>query len=270
MLDLDLVHFSDLHFGARGIGLAPSLAVTRALKACSPYLDETPRVLAISGDITHQGATTGFAEARQALLEQSDTFPQESIVMCPGNHDIVGGSFHDFNRFAFQVTNDPRQVWSDDTPVVSVRRHGYRFILVNSYYQGDYTRGSVPLEHLKRSLAEAPASPIVVIVHDSPISSSYGGQSLIDGYDFLDAVSRAHAVAAVHGHVHSDQALRVGEMQTVVAGAGSLSFPPDPNMNNHFAIYQFRDGRAARALAFRYYANRGEFVGTLMEGFETC
>lgn len=90
-------------------------------------------------------------------------------------------------------------------------------------------------------------------------------QSLIDGYDFLDLVSRAGAVAALHGHVHSDQALLVGTKPTLVGGAGSLAFPPDPNMNNHFSLYRFRRARVAEAYSFRYYANRGEFVPSRME-----
>lgn len=265
MNDLVLVHFSDLHFGSRAQGLAPADAFRRAVEACTPYINGAPSVLAISGDVSNRGAQNGYVEARRSLGQASAMFPPASIIMCPGNHDIVSGSFDAFNRFAFEVTNDPHQKWTERTPVATVMRHGYRFVLVNSYFKRDHSRGSIPLEHLRGALAAHAGDPTIVLVHDSPISSSYGGQSLIDGYDFLDLVSRAGAVAAVHGHVHSDQALLIGTKPTLVSGAGSLAFPPDPNMNNHFSVYKFRSARASEGYSFRYHANRGAFLPTKME-----
>lgn len=266
MPNLNILHMSDLHFGSYELGLAPEEALRLTVEAIKSYVNDNPLLVAITGDITDRGSTAGFAAARNTLRSLAKHFPPDSIVLCPGNHDLVNQDVREFNKFSFEVTSDPHQRWTHEDPIATVNRHGFRIVLVNSYYRGDHKKGHIPLRDLRSVLSQSDnGSPTLVLVHDSPISSSYGAQGLIDGYDLLDTIAEFDVSALLHGHVHSNQALLIGRGQALVSGAGSLAFPPAPNMNNHFFLYTFTDGRYASGTEFRYFANIHAFKAHPLE-----
>ncbi|MGD8214469.1 metallophosphoesterase family protein [Aestuariimicrobium sp. Y1814] len=265
MGEVNIIHISDLHFAARDSSLTPVVALRLAIQASIPHTLGAPTILAISGDVTNRGEQVGFDGAQRALAEHQSTLQPESIVFCPGNHDISGGTFDAFNQFVFRVTNDSQMRWSTRQPVVSMLRQGYHFVLVNSYFEADHAQGRIPIDHLRNALQNHPGAPVIVLVHDSPISSRYGGQSLVDGYDLLNICAARGVTAILHGHVHSNQSLIVGRLGTLVAGTGSLGYKPDPNMNNHFAIYRFADTAFQEGLSFKYHENSRTFESTPME-----
>lgn len=265
VVTLRLLHLSDLHFGAAPApDLTPTHALTRAAEALLRDHPGEEFVLVISGDVTTQGRTVGYTEALRALEALKRQLRIPKVLVCPGNHDIARiepTEFRDFNQFAFSLTNDPEQSWNAERPVRVIPWGAYSFVLVNSAYHGDHTHGRVPLGPLRECLARNVNAHLVVILHHSPISSSYAGGGLSDAYDLLATVTQYGASAIFHGHVHSDQGLPVGRRPTILFGAGSLGFHPDGNMNNQFTIHDFEDGSVVRSSVYRYYRNIDSFVG---------
>ena len=262
-MTLHLLHLSDLHFEAPpGAKLTPPHALSRATDAIIRDFPKSEFVLVISGDITTRGAATGYLEALRALEELRGRLTITKIVVCPGNHDlavVAPRDFRDFNQFAFSLTNDTAQFWNETQTVRVIPWNEYRFVLINTSFHGDYRYGSVPLDALREALAGNAGLHLIVVLHHSPISSTYGGGGLSDAYELLKVVSEYGAVAILHGHVHSDQSLTVGRHGTLLFGIGSLGFQPDGNMNNQFAIHDFDGGKIKRSLIYRYYLNTDSF-----------
>ncbi|WP_345761683.1 metallophosphoesterase family protein [Diaminobutyricibacter sp. McL0608] len=263
MSDLTLVQWSDLHFAPDGSQtLPPSRAVALASEAVRRDYGGVAVQLALSGDITTKGRQLGYAEAATAVQSAIALMNVSAVVVCPGNHDIGAvdpTGFVDFNRFAFRVTNDPNQQWDSRNPVRVVTMGAYSMVLVNSAYRGDHTVGAAPLAALETALGRTRSTHQVVILHHSPISSAYAGGGMADAYDLLALVSKFEVSAVLHGHVHSDQGLYFGGYPTLLYGAGSLGYEPDPNMNNQFVVHEFSEGRASRPRLYRYYRNLDRF-----------
>ena len=266
-----IVHLSDLHF-ARGsnAGLDPADALTLASAALRSRYEETPLVVVISGDVTTQGKAHGYAEALSALRKQFlPPLRVEKILLCPGNHDILNGdrTFAAFNRFAFDLTADATQAWDSQSPVSVITWVGVTYVLVNSSFHGDYRDGQVPLEALRKALDGAPDAVTIVVMHHSPISSTYSGGGLAGAFEFLDLVTRYNVAAVLHGHVHSDQVLTFGTKPTLLHGTGSIGFDPDPNMNNQFGVLSFTDdGKLVEGVTYKFFRNRNEFVPATTRG----
>lgn len=263
MSDLYLVHMSDLHFSGDYKNLQPDDALKLAGEALAEQFEDEQLVLSISGDITTKGDRAGYHEALASIQKHlQDELKIDKIVVCPGNHDIVDKdrSFGDFNKFAYALTNDYTQSWNPENPVCTVEFGEYSFVLVNSAYLGDYRVGSVPLAPLEQALKAAREKHPIVLIHHSPISSAYGGAGLAQAYELLALAAKEKVVAVLHGHVHSDQVLTIGSRPTLVSGAASLAFSPDPNMNNQFSVYSFHHGSLEKASTFTYTANRNKFI----------
>lgn len=266
-MTLTVVHISDLHFGAPNAD--PTAEDALRLVAEALHRDFGARedwVLCLSGDLTTYGDPSGYQLAEETLITWIRGLKFAKVVICPGNHDIVDNSpaFEAFNRFAFRITNDSTQMYSAKEPVRVVPVGDWDFVMVNSSFHADHSFGRVPIDQLRNALGEA-AEKTIVVIHHSPISSDYGGSSLAQSYELLRDVADKRSAALLHGHVHSDQVLFVGRRPTAVLGAGSLSFPPDRNMNNQFSIHEF-EGDYSRSITYRYFANTKSFRGEEIQG----
>lgn len=267
MSEITLVHLSDLHFAADEYYLDPESAIRSACDAISEMHAGAEIVVAITGDITTKGRPHGYYEAarviRSALLPRLNP---RAVVVCPGNHDIASGSprFGTFNRFAFDVTGNANLSWTSQRPVRTVQVDEYSFVLINSAYHGDHTYGQVPMHAVREVLNGAEIHNAIVLLHHSPISSAYGGAALTNAYELLAQVSNSRALGVLHGHIHSELVLTFGRRPTFLSGVGSLSFKPEPNMNNQFSVHVLRDGALASSTAYRYATDRQQFIATGM------
>lgn len=267
MTDLSVLHWSDLHFAASIPGrgeLSPARGVELAVEAINRDYSGKQFVLVLSGDITTVGKASGYREALVELRAARKNLNLSAVVVCPGNHDtalVRPQSFTEFNRFAWQLTSDATQTWSYKDPVCTVERGDYSFLAVNTAYEGDYTFGSAPLKQLRAALQASHDKHQIVVLHHSPISAKYAGGGMDDAYDLLALISEFDVSAVLHGHVHSDQGLRIGTGGALLFGAGSLGFEPEGNMNNQFAIHEFAAGKATSTRVYRYYRNENRFVG---------
>lgn len=264
IVTMHLLHLSDLHFAASPQpDLTPSHALTRATDVLLRDYPGQEFVLVVSGDVTTQGQPVGYTQALRALEVLKKRLKISKVLVCPGNHDIARVApteFREFNQFAFSLTNDPEQLWNEKHAVCVIPWGSYSFILVNTAFHGSHSYGRVPLDSLRDCLSQNADTHLIVILHHSPISSSYAGGGLSDAYDLLSLVTGYGASAVLHGHVHSDQGLPVGRRPTILFGAGSLGFHPDGNMNNQFTIHQCDEGSLTSSSTYRYYRNTDSFV----------
>jgi hypothetical protein len=138
----------------------------------------------------------------------------------------------------------------------------YDFLLVNSSFHGDHSRGEVDLVELERVYETCDSDDVIVVTHHSPLSSVYGGNALVNGYELLAWASRRQILSILHGHIHTEQVLQVGGgvRSTTLLGVGSLMFTPDPNYNNQFSILEYDDSSLKRARSFRFQGDRHGFV----------
>lgn len=263
MSSMTIIHLSDLHFGGKVSEFSPDEALELVGEALAEIDNDQPKLLLISGDITTKGLVGGFHEALAALQAKVlNKIDFSKVMVCPGNHDIVNSDVHfrDFNKFAFDLTGDSNQTWNSSRTIVVTSCDGYDFFLVNSSFHGDYSYGKTPLRDLDRALSASRSKNKIIVVHHSPISSAYAGGGLADAYDLLALASRHEVTALLHGHVHSDQCITIGKRPTVLAGVGSVSFTPDPNMNNQFSRITIHDGQIKEAFLYKYQANRRKFI----------
>ncbi|WP_369045768.1 metallophosphoesterase family protein [Sinomonas sp. P10A9] len=262
MTGLLIMHISDIHFAAESKGQpSPREALEAASDAVLHDFGDAEIVLVLSGDVTTTGNTSGYVEALRALESLKANLNITKVVVCPGNHDIervAAKEFRSFNKFAFSLTNDPNQCWNEAHAVRIVSHGDYDFVLGNTSFHGDYRTGKVPLKDMK-ALLTRDERPKIVVIHHSPIASEYGGGGLAEAYELLSLISGCSAIALLHGHVHSDQAITVGRNQAVVCGVGSIGFRPDPNMNNQFAMYEFNNRTMVTMTPYQYRLNRGRF-----------
>jgi hypothetical protein len=89
---LRILHFSDVHMTA-----SPDADQRAVLKAFLDHVggtlgDAPPALIAVTGDLTHSGSRTEFSTFQSALLEpllNALHLSIDSVVVAPGNHDIV-------------------------------------------------------------------------------------------------------------------------------------------------------------------------------------
>lgn len=90
---INILHLSDLHFGAEG---KKETALAHRANALNGFLkiiaDQSwkPQILVISGDIAYKGKKEDYVQAETWLNEicRSLDIPPECIVIVPGNHDL--------------------------------------------------------------------------------------------------------------------------------------------------------------------------------------
>ncbi|RKT72432.1 calcineurin-like phosphoesterase family protein [Saccharothrix variisporea] len=264
MTRLSLVHLSDLHFGSVVLPIRRAELLRKVADVVRQEVKhDSALVVAITGDVTTKGQPSAYEEAARHLEGFLSLLNPALVVTCPGNHDITARSdphFTHFNEFAFRVTNDSRQVFTANNTVSTVEYADTAFLLVNSAYHGDHGRGEVRLEDLDTALENSRSKQCFILLHHSPLSSTYGGDALINGYEFLARAARARVAAVLHGHVHTEQVLAIGPRPTALLGVGSLMFTPSPNYNNEFSIVDFEGDQVITATCYRYLADRREFA----------
>jgi calcineurin-like phosphoesterase family protein len=95
---INVLHLSDIHFGAEATDRVAQTAVAQRKNTLSSLVDTlkslsnrlVPDIIAVSGDIAWKGCRADYDEARQwitSVMEIWDLSVSE-LVLCPGNHDI--------------------------------------------------------------------------------------------------------------------------------------------------------------------------------------
>jgi 3',5'-cyclic AMP phosphodiesterase CpdA len=189
-----LVQLSDLHIGGNENGMDPIPRLEAVIAAVRSLPNRSDAVL-VSGDLTDDGAETGYRVARE-LLERLDV----PLHVIPGNHDDRARL-----REAFDL---PGVV--DERINYSVKVGDLRIVAFDSIVPGQ-DPGDFPPEQLRwldEELGAEPETPTLLALHHTPLTTGIPEWDEINlsasQRDALAAVVARHPQlrAIVGGHLH--------------------------------------------------------------------
>lgn len=193
-----IAQLSDLHVRPPGRlykDVADSNRMLRDAIAHLHRLDRAPDLVLLTGDIVDEGRPEEYAHALALLSELRLPY----LVM-PGNHDDRAAFRQAFAGHAYLPVRGPLHFCVDAYPV--------RIVALDTTVPGSH-HGHVDaegLDWLLATLAAAPATPTLVLMHHPPFVS---GIPYLDQYRYLEAdaleavIARFDNVEAVLcGHVH--------------------------------------------------------------------
>jgi 3',5'-cyclic AMP phosphodiesterase CpdA len=201
-----IAQLSDPHLRPRGVlyqGLVDSNAMFEAAVRHLNSLSPSPDVVILSGDVVDEGSAAEYQTAREMLAEI-----KQPLFVIPGNHDEREAFRSAFADCAYVSRSGPLHFAVDAGPVRIVGLD----ITVPGFHHGDMDEAAAAW--LDRTLAQAPARPTIIMMHQPPFES---GIPYIDKYNcrggerLAEIVSRYPAVERiVCGHIHRFMQLRFG------------------------------------------------------------
>jgi 3',5'-cyclic AMP phosphodiesterase CpdA len=201
-----IAQLSDPHLRPRGVlyqGLVDSNAMFEVAVRHLNSLSPSPDVVILSGDIVDEGSAAEYQMAREMLAAI-----KQPLFVIPGNHDEREAFRSAFADHAYLPSSGPLHFTVDAGPVRIVGLD----ITVPGFHHGDMDE--VAAAWLDRTLAQAPARPTIIMMHQPPFES---GIPYIDKYNcrggerLAEIVSRYPAVERiVCGHIHRFMQLRFG------------------------------------------------------------
>lgn len=256
-----IAQLSDPHLRARGDlyqGLVDSNAMFDLALDTLEALDPQPDLVILSGDLVDEATPEEYANAAEKLARI-----RQPVYAIPGNHD---------ERGAFRGCLAGAGYLPGDGPLHYVVEGDLRVVAFDITVPGDH-HGEVDAaaaSWLDRTLAEAPETPTMVMMHQPPILS---GIDCIDTYncrgaDLLAAVLTRHPQVErlLCGHVHRFMQTRFGgtllmtapSTTTAIAlrlepGATPASFVEPPAL----LLHDLRSGRPLMT----HYVPVGRFPG---------
>ena len=194
-----LAQISDLHIRAQGSLSYRVVDTAGMLRACVSdvlRLKQPPDAVAITGDLTDGGRPDEYAALREVLAPL--TMP---VYVIPGNHDDRAALRAAFADHAYLGDcGDFIQYVIDDHPL--------RIVALDTVVPGDSGGALCPerLAWLELTLAQAPATPTVVLMHHPPFRTFIGHMdvfALRDPQPLATVIARHPQVESVLcGHVH--------------------------------------------------------------------
>ncbi|WP_417228255.1 metallophosphoesterase family protein [Amphritea sp.] len=228
---MDIVQFTDFHFGSEDAvfsnqSLVGTLAGWLKRNCSNP-------VMVISGDITFQGRKEGYAKAQvffDSLIKQ-EAVNRSHILVCPGNHDIVDGSFNDFNSFAYHLRRDSKCSFGTNHHA-TILLEGVLFKLFNSSYHMDHTYGLIDESSFEEELRCHEGVKLAVTHHHLLNMFKKDTSAIRNSYDFLTYLDSEGFSYVFHGHQHAEQSYYLGKKPMRVISARSGNFRQKGYLNS--------------------------------------
>src|SRR5690606_953214 len=229
-----IAQISDLHIQHTGKH-AEQIQTLRHLSDCMQALNRlTPRpdVVVVTGDLTEHGQESEY-QLLKPMLEQLDM----PFILIPGNHDnpaVLRDVFHDHDYLQssstfiqFAIDTWPLRIVGLDTTVPM---------------RGEGALCAERLSWLADTLAQAPDTPTVVLMHHPPFET---GIRLMDDLGLLSGRAAFASVIAPYdniqrilcGHLHRTMFCRVG--QTVASTCPGTAHQIALNLNTNARDLQF-------------------------------
>lgn len=264
-----IVHISDLHFGPYykavvGESLLDSLTQLR------------PEAVLITGDFTQRAKREQFVQAA-AFLERVRAI-SDTIVSCPGNHDIAlfrlwERIFHPFKLYQTYIHPELNQV--SDLPDA-------RLVALNSVkplrkiIEGEIS--SKQIEMLKSTLNAQPCKLFrVLALHHPPDFHSPDKSLSRRETRFVKACLDAEVDLVLSGHVHESRVFHIGPQQegesqrgrTLLIGCGTTTSRRGRWTEKDQNTFRLIDGNASEIsiCTLRYSAARKIFESEAPEIF---
>lgn len=243
-----IAQLSDPHVRPEGVlyqGVVDSNAMFAAAIAQVNALDPRPDLVLLSGDLVDMGTPAEYAHLR-ALLAPLDV----PTLVIPGNHDDPESFREAFRDHPYLPAAGPMSYVAGEHGAVRIVAFD---VTLPGLHHGAVSEEGV--RWLDSTLAEEPAWPTVVMMHQPPFAS---GVPYLDAYlcreggRLAEVVSRHPQVERiVCGHVHRFMQLRFGGTMLCTAPstttAIALQLRPDAEPASHveppaFLLHHWRAG----------------------------
>lgn len=212
---MQLVHFTDLHFGCED-----EIALTAAAKYVR---DLKPDAVIVTGDISKDGLAVELNNACDWIRSL-----EAPAMLTPGNHDVPyyemwGRLFYPWDRIRNAQHGIQHEAWHTDqwsiVPVNTARAWQFRM----NWAQGEISRGQTAIAAAELQKAKPGALRIIITHHpldwpnDAPIKGLTRG-----GVRGLRKLADAGAELFLAGHLHFASA-RLFETRALSIVSGTLS-----------------------------------------------
>ncbi len=234
------VQISDSHVGFTQPANPDVLGTLTQTIADINAMPQQPAFVVHTGDVTHLSKPAQFDAAKQALSTLKAT-----LIVLPGEHDVIGSSKSFFDAFA---RPDAPNGW------FSFDQAGIHFLaLVNVFnFELDGKLGNDQLDFVENDLkAVKHSTPVVVFAH-VPLYALYPqwGWTTEDGARVLAALRRFDAVTVLNGHIH--QIVQHTEGNIRFATAAATAYPqPVPGTAGGPGPLLVPDGTLLSVLGYR-------------------
>ena len=209
MYPIKIIHISDIHFSSQSLFLQPIDIKQPLIDLINDKVQEGDSAfLILSGDITFAANKNGYDQGKiffNAIIQDTQ-IKRENIITCPGNHDIVDGSFSAFDIFTYNLRNDNTLKFSDK-PNYILNYDNISFLTINSSYYLDHTYGLVDIPRLQELLEEsALVQNKVAVIHHHFLNLQPDDTSIIrNSYQTIDLLQSYGFDTILHGHQHTKQ-----------------------------------------------------------------
>lgn len=209
---INLVHLSDLHFGAHD---------DRLVEALQGRIDELkPDLVVISGDFTQRARTEQFQEAcrfLEALRERG-----HEVLGVPGNHDVP--LYDVLRRFLSPLTRYRRYV--DETLCPFIELPGVAVLGINTARSLTFKDGRISegqIEFIRETFARADPDAVRVLVTHHPLFAIPVGDEIeraVGRHELaLDAIEETGVDLLLAGHAHHAATHHASDLVTRSGGA---------------------------------------------------
>jgi 3',5'-cyclic AMP phosphodiesterase CpdA len=235
---MELIHLSDLHFGDTAPPFC-ELALAEALSLHINNCSDVP-VLIISGDITIKGQSEGYVVARNfiSVILDRTNIPRSSLIICPGNHDIVNQGFEEFSNFVYGARRDNNLDFTKGT-FYNVVIDEMFFLIANSSFHLNHKFGMVDDKCFMESFSEFEGMKKVFVLHHHILNHFDDDTSAVrNSYELVKFLDTEGFSLVLHGHQHIDQLYYLGKNSTPVISARSGNFNQSGYLNafNHYKL----------------------------------
>jgi 3',5'-cyclic AMP phosphodiesterase CpdA len=209
---INLVHLSDLHFGAHD---------DRLVEALQGRIDELkPDLVVISGDFTQRARTEQFQEAcrfLEALRERG-----HEVLGVPGNHDVP--LYDVLRRFLSPLTRYRRYV--DETLCPFIELPGVAVLGINTARSLTFKDGRISegqIEFIRETFARVDPDAVRVLVTHHPLFAIPVGDEIeraVGRHELaLDAIEETGVDLLLAGHAHHAATHHASDLVTRSGGA---------------------------------------------------
>ncbi|MBK8815632.1 MAG: metallophosphoesterase [Methylococcaceae bacterium] len=227
---MQIIHLSDTHFGNH----QPAFDLQKlrdAMNSLSDLFEKPDTYLVVSGDITFQGNSNGYIQARRFF---DDTWlvnqrARNRFLACPGNHDICANSFQNFDTFLYGIRRNHDTDFSN-RPHGLVKFDNIAFLMVNSASHLNHKYGLIDFQSLKTYL-EIEKNYLdsvehrIAVVHHHLIGFQENDTSTIrNALPFIALLDKFEFHLILHGHQHSQISLQLGKSKMAIFSARSLNY----------------------------------------------
>ncbi|TGE38704.1 metallophosphoesterase [Desulfosporosinus fructosivorans] len=258
-----IIQLSDFHISSK-INLDECKTKISILCECiNQECNNTEKlVFILCGDVTDGGSVDGYENAKILfdLIKLNLVDKQISYEFVPGNHDLCGGTFSDFDKFITLYSSDEYRY--EESGVVLKEYDDINIILANSVSHRDHSYGKLPLEELLEALAKC-KKPIVIVMHHTLMSRYEGDFSAITNtYKFIELIEKHNVIAVLHGHTHGYSDINVSKECRII-GVGPF-FKKVDDVNNQYNMISIVANQVQQVDNYRYSSDIDKFVMTCL------